>query len=334
MADISKIRLENETYNIKDENARNDISTINNTLDNLLTKKKMIVIGDSYSASTQSGTPLWYKYIEKWDNLETYTNASDGQGYSTGTNTFLRQLQLAKQNINLDEIDRIYIVGGLNDLGNGNLTPETFNAAVDSTFQYVKDNFPNIKCYVIGILPFQFYNYYSNNQFFTDCKRAYNFQAYLSYTSMNYENIIFKSAQYLGLNIPGYFGDLSGNAQRHPSSYGQKVIANFIYNSQRLYGFLDYNNSLMTTPLTCDNGNASIDGADNLFITIKIENYNNNNALNINASGLPIARYPVITDEKGNSVFLYITNNKYHIGANTGLESGTLYANIPINWNS
>ena len=107
MADISKIRLENETYNIKDETSRNDIETINNTLDNLLTKKKMIVIGDSYSASTQSGTPLWYKYIEKWDNLETYTNASDGQGYSTGTNTFLRQLQLAKQNINLDEIDRI-----------------------------------------------------------------------------------------------------------------------------------------------------------------------------------------------------------------------------------
>lgn len=334
MADISKIRLENETYNIKDENARNDISTINNTLDNLLTKKKMIVIGDSYSASTQSGTPLWFKYIEKWDNLDTYTNASDGQGYSTGINTFLHQLQLAKQNVNLDEIDRIYIVGGLNDLGNSSLTPETFNASVDTTFQYVKDNFPNIKCYVIGILPFQFYNYYSNNQFFTDCKRAYNFQAFLSYTSMKYENIIFKSAQYLGLNIPGYFGDLSGNAQRHPSSYGQKVIANFIYNSQRLYGFLDLNNSLMTIPLTCDNGNASIDGADDLFITIKIENYNNNNALNIGASGLPIAKYPVITDEKGNSVFLYILNNNYHIGANTGLESGTLYANIPINWNS
>lgn len=46
--DISKIRLENETYNIKDETARTSIQNIVQTLENLQKPKKYIFVGDSF----------------------------------------------------------------------------------------------------------------------------------------------------------------------------------------------------------------------------------------------------------------------------------------------
>ena len=60
MADISKIRLENETYDIKDATARNDISSINTILNRKLNKKYLLV-GDSYGEGYSADG-----YVESW----------------------------------------------------------------------------------------------------------------------------------------------------------------------------------------------------------------------------------------------------------------------------
>lgn len=174
--------LNTKITNLQDE--INDIKT---------DKKTMIVIGDSFSNSAQSGTPLWYTYVSNALNLNVYTNASDGQGYGTGTNNFLKQLETAN-NYFTDKsiIDRIYIVGGLNDLGNtaGIPTDRDFNTVLNQVFNYATHNFPNIPIFVYGILPFQFYNFYSGDNYLPYI-RATKFTEMLSYSSLGYSNIFF-----------------------------------------------------------------------------------------------------------------------------------------------
>ena len=174
--------LNTKITNLQDE--INDIKT---------DKKTMIVIGDSFSNSAQSGTPLWYTYVSNALNLNVYTNASDGQGYGTGTNNFLKQLETANNYFtNKSIIDRIYIVGGLNDLGNtaGIPTDHDFNTVLNQVFNYATYNFPNIPIFVYGILPFQFYNFFSGDNYLPYI-RATKFTEMLSFTTLGYSNIFF-----------------------------------------------------------------------------------------------------------------------------------------------
>ena len=174
--------LNTKITNLQDE--INDIKT---------DKKTMIVIGDSFSNSAQSGTPLWYTYVSNALNLNVYTNASDGQGYGTGTNNFLKQLETAN-NYFTDKsiIDRIYIVGGLNDLGNtaGIPSDHDFQTVVIQVLNYATANFPNIPIYIYGILPFQFYNFFSGDNYLPYI-RATKFTEMLSFTTLGYSNIFF-----------------------------------------------------------------------------------------------------------------------------------------------
>lgn len=295
--------------------------------------KKMIVIGDSYSNNAQSGTPLWYKYIEKWDNLLTYTTSSDGQGYAVGNNNFLTQLQNAKNNVPLDDIDRIYIVGGLNDLGHTDI--ESFKSALTTTFNYVKNNFPGIKVYVVGILPFQYYNWYTD---FLDANKAKNFNAWLGYTTRLYD-FIFISCKYFGLNIPDFYGEPNSHGQCHPSSIGEKFIANMIYNNNRVYGFESGTSTkIQDMPLTITNGTnneitAHINRTDETGINITIDNYDHTQQLVIDNKPFPDFYFVPITDQKGNCDFVYNSSGTIKLQPNTGLEDGTLFIHIPWNWN-
>lgn len=297
-------------------------------------KKKMIVIGDSFSSSTQSGTPLWYTYIAKWHNLDVYTNANDGQGYGTGNNTFLNQLQTAYTNLNPNDVEEIYIVGGINDVKNTTISSDAdFATYVIATLDYASQYFPNSKIYVIGILPFQFYNFGGGDDYLSSYNRAYKFQSQLSYRTLNYNNIIFKNAEYLGLLQPNYFGTANVNNQRHPSAKGQKIIANFIENNEINFGFsqAEYDTVIKTMPLTCDNGNISINRIDGKTMGFTIANYDNTNALNISMNGLPhMSRYIMITDEKGHTSALYssVIDGNLKLSTSTGLDSGTLYFSI------
>ena len=309
-------------------------------------KKTMIVIGDSFSNSTQSGTPLWYTYVSKALNLNVYTNSSDGQGYGTGTNNFLVQLQTANEHFtDKSIIDRIYIVGGLNDLGNtaGIPTSNDFRPLVNQVLNYATTKFPNIPIYVYGILPFQYYNYYGNNNYLPD-GRATAFTEMLSYTALGHHNVFFTNCSSFGLFLPDYYGEENTYNQRHPSAIGERAIANLILTNQRFYGIRNINNDGQTpslaTTIPIINGTATsieIVGTDLTNIYLKINGYNNSTPLKFNLAHLPIELNPntqqyhwSVTDQT-TSIDGWISPSYgyYFTIPQNKLNSGTLYMSIP-----
>ena len=318
---------------------------LQNQINEIKRKKTMIVIGDSFSNSSQSGTPLWYNYVAKALNLNVYTNASDGQGYGTGSNNFLKQLETAN-NYFTDKsiIDRIYIVGGLNDLGNTSGIPDslTFGNYATDVFNYANQYFPNIPVYVYGILPFQFYNYYGNNIYLSK-NRATSFTEILSYYAIK-DGMIFTQCSSFGLFSPDYFGQANEYNQMHPSALGEKAIANLVLTGQRFYGVRNVNNNnqcpTLNTQIPIVSGIATsveIIGTDLNNIYIRVNGYQNTEELKLNVSNLPIEfNYPTeqydfpVTDEV-TTIYAYgsiphdltIPPNK--------LKNGALYINVPYN---
>ena len=303
--------------------------------------KKMLVIGDSFSNNAQSGTPLWYTYVSRWHDLTVYTTASDGMGYATGNNSFLTQLQTANNDSTLtnDDVKEIYIVGGLNDLGNESLTAANFETAVINTLEYAEEHFGNALIYVVGIFPFQWYNFYSGNACFTDNLRAKTFQAKLSSACITSDTnrVIFKNSQYFGLSTYGYFGEANAYNQRHPSALGEKMIAQFIQTGENKFGIPDANWDecyLKETPLVVSNASnthAWINFIDDNSISINVENYDNTKTLYIYMTGLPDSNtYLSVTDEQGHFAFMWkdYNDNKYQMPGGVGLNSGNIYLNM------
>ena len=317
-----------------------DISGLEQDVDELTKRYKMLIIGDSFSTGTASGTPLWYTYVADWHNLDYYSKAVDGCGYATGTKTFLQQLQEANSDSSLvnDDVKEIYILGGLNDIGNASLSDNDFATAVANTINYAEANFTKALIYVVGIFPFQWYNFYSGNACLTNNTRAAMLQAHLSYACLSNattDRVIFKNAEYFGLTAPGYFGTANSSNQKHPSALGEKEIANFIENGEKQYGFTDALSSgsdLRNTPLVCSNGSASIVKVDSWGIGIQISNYVATNAFNLQLTGLPnVTIFLPVTDENGHFAFAYrdLNDDKYQMFANVGLNSGTIFMTIP-----
>ena len=303
--------------------------------------KMMLVIGDSFSNNAQSGTPLWYTYVSRWHDLTVYTTASDGMGYATGNNSFLTQLQTANNDSTLtnDDVKEIYIVGGLNDLGNESLTAANFETAVINTLEYAEEHFGNALIYVVGIFPFQWYNFYSGNACFTDNLRAKTFQAKLSNACITSDTnrVIFKNSQYFGLSTYGYFGEANAYNQRHPSALGEKMIAQFIQTGENKFGIPDANWDecyLKETPLVVSNASnthAWINFIDDNSISINVENYDNTKTLYLYMTGLPDSNtYLSVTDEQGHFAFMWkdYNDNKYQMPSGVGLNSGNIYLNM------
>lgn len=309
---------------------------INTRLDNLESTKTMIVIGDSYSNNAQSGTPLWYTYVANWHKLNVYTNASDGQGYATGSNTFLNQLTTANNHFtDKSVIDRIYIVGGLNDLGNNNLTANQFLTAVNNTLNYAITNFPNIPIYVVGIFPFQYYNFYSGENGLEQT-RAYNFEKYLAY-SCSQRNVCFKPAGTIGLNCNDFFGNANQYNQKHPSAIGEKIIANYIENGTQIAGTPSISNTNWnTTPYTLTNGtntSMSIYSLSSETLILKIENYDQSQNLTLDLRCFPTYRsYAKVRV----GIDVFVANIDYYtlsIASNNKIPSGTIYIELPLCYN-
>lgn len=309
---------------------------INTRLNNLEATKTMIVIGDSYSNNAQSGSPLWHSYIANWHKLNVYTNATDGQGYATGSNTFLNQLTTANNHFtDKSVIDRIYIVGGLNDLGNTNLTKEQFLTAVNNTLNYAVTNFPNIPIYVVGIFPFQYYNFYSGNSGL-ETRRAYTFEKYLSY-SCSQRNVCFKPAGTIGLNCNDFFGEANQYNQKHPSAIGEKIIANYIENGTQISGTASPNNTNWnTTPYTLTNGantTLAVNSLTSDSLILVIQNYDNTQNLTLDLRCFPTYRGYAKVRNGVNVHVANIDDYTLSIASNNVIPSGTIYIELPLCFN-
>lgn len=144
MADISKIQIQSGLYDIKDKVARQKIAEIENSLiDNI------VIISDSYGTNYGGLNTNFITMVKNMlPNKTIYSSAENSAGFSVPGehgNTFLQMLQ--KLNIpNKDTIERIYIVGCLNDI---NSSTTVFKQYVNQFNLYVEQNFTKAKTYIV-----------------------------------------------------------------------------------------------------------------------------------------------------------------------------------------
>lgn len=125
MADISKIQLENDVYDIKDETARADIINTNNRINNLIieeqTIRSLVTISDSYGVMDGiSNFPIYMKNYLNLDNDHFYNNSYGGTGFAHASDdkTFLTLINDCLNNLTetrRNGVSHVLIAGGYND---------------------------------------------------------------------------------------------------------------------------------------------------------------------------------------------------------------------------
>lgn len=159
MADISKIKLENTSYNIKDETARTDISSLDTRVTALenadspynpsrpADMNKVIIIGDSYASREDNWvTPLVAKL--GLGAGEYYKSAIGSSGfYHQGqqNKTFLTLLTDVTDTLNTAqkaEISHVIVCGGAND---NTHTEAQIDNAIETFVTTVNSTLPNAK---------------------------------------------------------------------------------------------------------------------------------------------------------------------------------------------
>ena len=215
MADISKIRLENETYNIKDTTARNSISSINTILNRQL-NKKFLLVGDSYGEGYSADG-----YVESWcTKFKNYLGLTSENcsvivagGYGFGTsNNFATLIQNATAD---DNITDIILLGGYNDIsssfGNIKVGMQNFKTACASKF-------PN------GVIKIGFVGWSNNPSKLFGLRIACdNYIRSCKELNISYLNN-------MDYSLHEYFNSFSSD-DFHPNNYGQEQITNNLINA-------------------------------------------------------------------------------------------------------
>lgn len=166
MADISNITIGSGNYNIKDETARQSISSINTRVTNIENEKQseMVVIGDSYSSRTYLVSPykLWCEIVAEILGLNLHNYADPGAGFVADgderQSTFFTQINEANADTSFsnNKVKYVFIYGGTNDLRYSNTNVKnTFTTAFNNTMENAREKFPNAKIIFLGSDTFQ-----------------------------------------------------------------------------------------------------------------------------------------------------------------------------------
>lgn len=216
--DISKIRLENETYNIKDETARTSIQNIEQTLENLQKPKKYIFIGDSYGDgyNPDENTTSWISLLVNKLNLTTSDFKSfhqGGLGFSTDRPNYSYNQLIENEAID-EEVTDVIVGGSYNDKGQ---SQASIISGITSFYNLCKTKFPN------STLHIAFIGWSKNGSRIQELATTYN--DYKIGCEQN--NIDFmQGTQY---SLHNYYTDFSSD-DIHPTQTGQNKIAQSIYN--------------------------------------------------------------------------------------------------------
>lgn len=191
-------------------------------LDALERKKRIILIGDSYSEGyTPNGNVTSWSdmLVSSLKDIDFINLRQGGSGFLNGT-TFLQQLQNATITDH-NSIDEIYVVGGYNDIF---YTVGAIEAAIKTFSDYVSMNFVNAKVYVgfCGNYTKDSSNFGKLGSVYFSYKESCLYNTNLSYID---------NLQYALLNSVYFSSD-----GYHPGLSGQKVLfgylKNFIYNKK------------------------------------------------------------------------------------------------------
>lgn len=207
MADISKIKIEDGIYDIKDVTARQEINNI------LSYKKKILIFGDSWSMNNYpyigDQNNMWYNLYAKKLNLNVTSYAISGAGYIVENNTILSQISTATQNEDPDDIEKIIVYGGLNDMSRLS-SNETLYTPCTQVIGALKSSFPNSEIIICGL------NLYDGGLFpnMEEIKNSLQ-DATFSASCRFIDTIPF---------LQGY-PSLFDNSTHHPNEAGQKFLS-------------------------------------------------------------------------------------------------------------
>lgn len=222
MADISKIRLENETYNIKDEVSRNSINELNSLINSQIT----ICIGDSYGEGVGNSGIGW---PEKLNNFLNYGNnlinkSLSGTGFlGDNPKTFLTLLQEVEQTItNKNLVKNIIVCGGYNEYKNSAYQTNNANLdnAINQFYDYAKLKFPNAKIYL---------GFVGNNAEISS--NGTSIRAQLQDPCFRYKMNNHKFIYMEGIENIMHNYDCFSSDNIHPNNMGYGFIGLFIYNA-------------------------------------------------------------------------------------------------------
>lgn len=230
MADISKIQLENATYDIKDTTARSDISTLSTSINNLeidynnkinnlrnneQTITSLVTISDSYGVMDGvTNFPTYMKTYLSLDNDHFYNNSYGGTGFAHASDdkTFYTLLQECETNLSSERrssVSHLLIAGGYNDQWSNDSDIQT---GVINCVTLAHTLFPNALIYIAHI------GWSRNNSDLEKTFRNY----YEGTTLSKYGKFITNSQNILN-------GSLIGMDKVHPTVEGlQKLAKNLI----------------------------------------------------------------------------------------------------------
>lgn len=117
-------------------------------------RKKILIFGDSWSMNDypyiSDQNNMWFRLYAKKLNLRVQSYAESGAGYTVENNTFLSQVNTAIENENPDDIVKIIVYGGINDLGSLSDYGSLYSPCT-TLLSALKTAFPNSEIIVCGI---------------------------------------------------------------------------------------------------------------------------------------------------------------------------------------
>lgn len=233
--DISKIRMENRNYDIKDEVSRNKINELNSEIEKLKNSDNTsIIISDSYFNWTPDENDLpdektyWYKFFKMAGIKKYYAYCKGGIGFyqKVDNKNFQAILEDNFNNIpNKETIKNIFVFGGYNDSWKNETSIYDINDAINNFVAYCKQHYPNAKIYIgeIG---------YDTRKTVEGSRRRNNINAKVipAYANTSY-NINFPYIYLPNLNYCLHNSDFMASDGIHPSSKGHNELANAVFSA-------------------------------------------------------------------------------------------------------
>ena len=285
----------------------------------LLSKHKMIIIGDSYSHHEfEDITTFWWETmannLDLTQNTDFWVSASDGAGfYNDAFYNRIYDLRNTISDTNKTKINEIYIVGGLNDRGKEYSTLLTKMTAFNT---YAKATYPNAKIILVNVG--------RNNPKVADNTDN---RVGVFTTEQHYENIasILGWKYVLNANsiLHNYDSTYWEEDGAHPSQVGQTYLGNQMTHVIE-HGYVDINESTLSSYTTVTASGVSTSISNGQFISgIK-------NGISYLKKAGSSAFYISLNDEElnmqGNTAYEIATiSDGYFMG--TGVQSGV---SLPI----
>lgn len=243
MADISKIRLQNETYNIKDQTARDNLQNINEHI-NIEESNKTIFLGDSYieGYSPDGNIPENERFAQVFCKLMGITDFQvfyrGGIGFyqEVANINILRLLQNNIDNISNKELVKNIIVPiGWNDCYSANSTKQNISNAIRDFVEYCKIQFPNATVYIAQVGCCTSFTENNRNE------RMYRLMEQVAPAYANTSVVNGKSYVFLnGLQYTLHNSDLMSSDGVHPNVNGHLELAKQLYNAFKSQAFVHY----------------------------------------------------------------------------------------------